>query len=267
MKVRAKKLKTRNQKGEIMDNSHFVRIKSAIVMLIAVLFVGIVDIKFITWLFLGAILYFAIDEAKNLFTVEDSLVYLVASVVWIAAIFVKEPIYLIFLALMTLAAKLAYDKSIDRKLFLPILYPLTSWLFIWSLYIDYGIISLLWLLVIVALSDIGAYYVGKKFGSRKFSPTSPNKTIEGVFGGIFLATLIGAVVIHTSSEITFLKSLIVALLTSISSIFGDLFESYLKREAGVKDSGNIIPGHGGILDRVDGYLFASVMLYIILNLG
>ena len=244
-----------------------VRLKSAAVMLGVVLLVGIIDVKFITWLFLGFILYFAIDEAVKLFRVDDTIIYPASAIVWIVALFVKEPINLIFLALITFAAKLAYDKSIEKRLFLPLLYPLASWLFIWALYIKFGMISLIWLLVIVALSDAGAYYVGKNFGKRGFSPTSPNKTLEGVLGGIVVASIIGGIVIASTSEIGFFSAIIVSALTSVASVFGDLFESYLKREAGIKDSGNLIPGHGGVLDRVDGYLFASVMLYIILTLG
>jgi len=165
-----------------------------------------------------------------------------------------------------MAAKLAYDKSIEPKAFLPIIYPYASILFMWSLYLNDGVKVLIWLLIIVALSDVGAYYSGKKFGKTKFSETSPNKTLEGVFGGVALSTIVGAILISTTSDINFFVAILVTLLTSVASIFGDLFESYLKREAGVKDSGDLIPGHGGILDRIDGYLFASVMLYILLNL-
>ncbi len=250
-----------------MESSHKTRIKSAIIMLAVVLFIGIIDTKFITWLFIGAILYFALDEAVELFRVDDTIVYPASAIVWVGAYFLSEPVNLIFLSLITLAAKLAYDKSVETKAFLPILYPLASWLFIWSLYTHFGMISLVWLLVIVAITDAGAYYVGKSIGKTKFSITSPNKTLEGVFGGIAIASFIGAITIASTSEIGFFTAIIVSGLTSISSVFGDLFESYLKREAGVKDSGNLIPGHGGILDRVDGYLFASVMLYILLNLG
>jgi phosphatidate cytidylyltransferase len=176
-------------------------------------------------------------------------------------------VLLLFLAIIALASRLAYDKSVENRDFLPLFYPLASMLFIWSLYLNSGIKALVWLLVIVALSDVGAYYTGKKFGKTPFSPTSPKKTLEGVFGGVALATIIGAILIVSTSEIGFIAALLLAMLTSIAGIFGDLFESYLKREAGVKDSGNLIPGHGGVLDRVDGYLFASIMLYTLLQIG
>ena len=244
-----------------------VRWQSAALMLGVIFIVGLLDIKFITWLFFGGVLFFAMQEASRLFRVEFEEIFIVCAISWIAAYFFKEPIYLIFLILIAMAAKMAYDKSIKPKSFLPFLYPFASMLFIWSLYIHFGVKVLIWLLVIVALSDVGAYYVGKNFGKRAFSPTSPNKTLEGFYGGVALATLIGGIVIASSSEIGFFASILIAFITSIASVFGDLFESYLKREAGVKDSGNLIPGHGGILDRIDGYLFGSVILYILLNLG
>ncbi len=250
-----------------MSVEHKVRWQSAAVMLGVIFLIGILDIKFLTWLFFGAVAYFAYDEAGRLFKVNSLELLPIIAISWVVAYFFYEPVLLLFLTLLVMAAKLAYDKSIDPKSFLPVLYPFASILFIWSLYLHGGVKVLVWLLIIVALSDVGAYYSGKKFGKTKFSETSPNKTLEGVYGGVALATLIGAILISATSEISFLVAILVALLTSVSSVFGDLFESYLKREAGVKDSGDIIPGHGGVLDRVDGYLFASVMLYIILNLG
>ncbi len=243
-----------------------VRVKSAIVMLAVVVLVGIIDIKFITWLFLGVVGFLAYIEALKLWGVDSAEALVIYVVSWLLAFIISEPIYVFFLVLLVLASKLAYDKKLDKRLMLPLLYPLASFLFIWTLYLKFGMQSLVWLLIIVALADIGAYYGGKKFGQHQFSPTSPNKTLEGVFSGVALATIVGAIVIANSSEILFLSAIVIALLVSVASVFGDLFESYLKREAGVKDSGDIIPGHGGVLDRVDGYLFASVMLYIVLTL-
>ena len=115
-------------------------------------------------------------------------------------------------------------------------------------------ISLLWLLIAVAVTDIGAYFVGKSIGKTPFCPTSPKKTMEGVVGGVLIATVTATFVGTTIVDIE--KALLISLLASLASVFGDLFESSLKRQAGVKDSGTILPGHGGVLDRIDGYLFA-----------
>jgi phosphatidate cytidylyltransferase len=248
-------------------SEHKQRWQSAAIMLGVILLVGLLDIKIITWAFFGLVLYFAYDEACRLFGVAKENLYIFIVIVWVASYFFKEPILLLFIALLTLASRLAYDKSVDKKDFLPLFYPLAGILFMWSLYLHFGVKSLVWLLIIVALSDVGAYYVGKNFGKTSFSPTSPNKTLEGVFGGVTIAGVVGAIVIASSSQIGFFAALLLAVLTSVAGVFGDLFESYLKREAGVKDSGNIIPGHGGVLDRIDGYLFASVMLYTLLRVG
>ena len=124
--------------------------------------------------------------------------------------------------------------------------------------------SLLWLLVIVAGADIGAYFTGKRIGQTTFCQTSPNKTLEGVAGGIVVATVLG--VIFSIDEVSLLSAIIISAFVAVSSVFGDLFESYLKREANVKDSGDILPGHGGILDRTDGYLFGGIIMLVLLRL-
>lgn len=243
-----------------------MRVKSAAVMLVAVLFVGIVDVKFITWLFLGAVLYFSFEEASRLWGVASSESFIVLVATWVLAYFFDTPINVIFLLFLIMASQLAYNKSIEKKAFLPFIYPVIGMLCMWSLYIEVGMVALVWLVVIVALTDIGAYYGGRKFGTTSFSPTSPNKTLEGVFSGVCVGTVVGSIIIASSSTISFFAAFLIALLIAIASVFGDLFESYLKREAGVKDSGDTIAGHGGVLDRVDGYLFASVMLYVLMNL-
>jgi len=133
------------------------------------------------------------------------------------------------------------------------------------LYRDYGIDWMFWLLVIVATTDVGAFFVGKSVGKTQFSPTSPNKTLEGVIGGVAFATVAGTITGYFMDLVPLFVALFVSLLTAVTAVFGDLFESYIKREAGVKDSGDIFPGHGGVLDRLDGYLFGAIMMTISLR--
>lgn len=128
-----------------------------------------------------------------------------------------------------------------------------------------------WLVIgtaITACSDTGAYFVGRSIGRNKLCPNiSPNKTIEGAVGGIVagLAAAVGfAMLLQPSFSWTFL--LLSAFLLSIMGIIGDLTESIVKRGTGTKDSGTLLAGHGGILDRVDSLLFAGPVLYYLLLL-
>jgi phosphatidate cytidylyltransferase len=119
------------------------------------------------------------------------------------------------------------------------------------------------LLLVVWLGDSGAYYVGKRFGRHKLSPRiSPKKTIEGLIGGMS-ASVITAVVIHFTFFKTFPlhHAVIAGVLLSIAGVIGDLAESMWKRSADVKDSGSLLPGHGGLLDRFDSILFTAPILY------
>jgi phosphatidate cytidylyltransferase len=120
------------------------------------------------------------------------------------------------------------------------------------------------LLLVVWLGDAGAYYIGKKFGRRKLSPRiSPKKTVEGLIGGV-ITSVITAVVIHFTffPRFPLTHAVIVGVMLSISGVIGDLAESMWKRSAAVKDSGTLIPGHGGFLDRFDSILFTAPILYV-----
>jgi len=119
--------------------------------------------------------------------------------------------------------------------------------------IDDGPFWVLGFFLIVVAADVGAYFSGKKFGRRKLAPSvSPGKTVEGFLGGLVLVVLIYIpllfVLFSTGEAVGLLVTVIV---TAIASVGGDLFESKLKRHVGLKDSSQILPGHGGILDRVD----------------
>jgi phosphatidate cytidylyltransferase len=117
--------------------------------------------------------------------------------------------------------------------------------------------------LVVMGADVGGYYVGKNLGKHKLIPkVSPNKTWEGVFGGLFLSAGFAAISSATFfPELSYKFSIPLALVMTVVGIFGDLAESAMKRGAGAKDAANILPGHGGLLDRLDSLLFNAPILY------
>jgi phosphatidate cytidylyltransferase len=244
-------------------NANKQRVLTGLVLLGIAVLTALMDSLFLTWAILGIAYLFSFHEAMKLFGEKDNKLYVYAVLVWVAAAFYSQPIGLIFVVLVIATSVMAHKKEVNYKALAPFFYPSISMLFMFTLYKDFGINMLIWLVVVVALTDTAAYFVGKSIGKTPFSPTSPNKTWEGVVGGIVIATVAGTFVglLHYS----FWIAVITSLLVSASSIWGDLFESYLKREAGVKDSGSIFPGHGGFLDRLDGYLFAVVIMVFVLT--
>ncbi len=121
------------------------------------------------------------------------------------------------------------------------------------------------LLIIEWLTDSGAYFIGSAIGKHKLSPkVSPNKSIEGAVGGVVVAVVASLLFNIIVGILPYPYLILVAVVVSVVGQLGDLCESALKRWAGVKDSGNIIPGHGGILDRFDSFFFAAPFLYLLL---
>mgnify|MGYP005850687777 CR=1 FL=1 len=243
--------------------THKERIVTGAALSALVLVIGFIDNFILMWSTLGVVYILAFKEAVKLFDVERDNLLPYAAGLWIVAAFYPYGDDLFVLAGVAYASAVAFNKNIPWRDFLPFLYPTAGMLFILTMYQEYGNLALLWLLAVVALADIGAYAVGKSIGKTPFSPTSPNKTIEGVIGGVTIATFGGMFLGLTIVDfgIAFTISLAVAL----ASVFGDLFESSLKRAAGVKDSGNLLPGHGGILDRIDGYLFGAIVMLVLLR--
>ena len=155
-------------------------------------------------------------------------------------------------------------------------YPLTLLPMIWMR--DDGRALLVFLMVTVWAGDIAAYYVGRRFGRHKLSRLSPNKTWEGsvasVAGSVVAALAVvytgevlsafGNTVLHITQPVW--QSIVLAVILNIAAQLGDLLESAIKRGAGVKDSGTLLPGHGGILDRIDALLLATPVLWCALLL-
>ena len=248
-----------SKKGEELRQ----RAITAAVIIALVLVVGLIDNIYLTGLVIGVIAFLGFLEAKELFGVnDDKIVYILLSSIFLSL--VTTPLAAGVFAVIVTASYVAYYQK-DVSLISPMLYPFLPLMALYALYLKTSMGHVGWLIVVVALTDTFAYFVGKNFGKkffdRGFCPTSPNKSIEGIVGGVFIATVIGAFVglYYTS----FLHAFFISLVVSVSSVFGDLFESYLKRRAGVKDSGDLLPGHGGILDRIDGYLFAGPVMFVL----
>jgi phosphatidate cytidylyltransferase len=124
-----------------------------------------------------------------------------------------------------------------------------------------------WLLAMIAASDSAQYYCGRTFGRRKLAPAvSPAKTVEGAVGGVAITTIVGALTASWALPgVSMAAAAALTLALALAGIVGDLFESLLKRSVGVKDSSSLIPGHGGVLDRIDSHLFAAPVFYSFLR--
>lgn len=145
--------------------------------------------------------------------------------------------------------------------------PISLSLLIFMKELDQGNFWIIWLLIVIFSNDTGAFYGGKFFGKNALSPNiSPNKTIEGSIGGIITSLIVGfifSVIFFKDFSLSFLM-IPASFMLAIAGQIGDLFESAMKRASNIKDSGSILPGHGGMLDRIDGLLLAIPVVYIYL---
>ena len=131
-----------------------------------------------------------------------------------------------------------------------------------------GTAMLFYLLFVISFSDIFAYFGGKRFGKSMLAPEiSPKKTWEGCFFGVLGGGIVGAVFGEITMSMFWLYGMLLAMVMAVVGQFGDLIESKIKRLCNVKDSGKILPGHGGILDRIDGHMLAAPVFYYLVKLG
>jgi len=224
----------------------------------------------------GAITLIAATEWANLMelkTISRRFIYL--AIVVALALFCAR--YILFPVILTvtfvwwlIAAVLVicyprgsgwWGKSIILRGLMGLLVLVPCWVAINYIFIqEEGRLALLYLFVLIWGADSAAYFVGKKWGKNKLAPlVSPGKSIQGLFGALVFTVLL-AVITQVLCRIPMERwhwGIGLSLLTVLFSILGDLFESMLKRNAGLKDSGNILPGHGGLLDRIDSLTAAA----------
>jgi phosphatidate cytidylyltransferase len=129
---------------------------------------------------------------------------------------------------------------------------------------EHGVLAVLTVLLAVWAGDAGAYFIGLLFGRHKLAPTvSPGKTWEGLIAGIVATIGVTFLALYEANFLSIPESLVLGAVIAIAAPLGDLFESALKRDADVKDSGRLLAGHGGMLDRIDALLFAWVAAYYV----
>jgi len=211
------------------------------------------------------LLYFKSYEKKIFLLISLVLIYLIHNhlnpegsklILWIASIFwlCMAPLFLIFkinLKKSFLSALIGWTLVIPLIISLNFLVQLSPW-------------TVLIVLTTIWLADSGAYFFGKKFGKRKLAISiSPGKTWEGFLGALFLVSLFSIAMTYFGFVNSYLSILFFNLILFLS-IEGDLFESYIKRMAKVKDSGDLIPGHGGVLDRIDSLCSSLPLATVIL---
>ena len=201
--------------------------------------------RFITSIFLVIVIFFSY---KNLIFLNIVLIVIN---------------YLLFLEFNSIFKNIFFKKKFLYFIFdtMALVYIIFISLWIWILLnssILFDKLSLIFIILICVSSDIGGFSFGKIIGGKKFSKISPNKTYSGVVGSFIFALVLGFIFSNFVNELFFNKKSIIflSLLISLASQIGDLFISFLKRKAKLKDTGIILPGHGGILDRLDGILLA-----------
>jgi len=181
------------------------------------------------------------------------LIYLVAAAWWLFAV---------YLVATYPESEAIWDDKLILKAFIGYAILIPTWLGVVELQLQSPWL-MMFVFVLVWAADIGAYFFGRKFGKNKLAPkVSPGKSVEGLLGGLAVSLLIGLLLKNLVglNELSIVQALIIFSIVVLFSVLGDLSESLFKRSSGVKDSSQLLPGHGGILDRIDS-LTAAVPIY------
>ena len=243
----------------------FIRVISSIVMIfLGAVFIGIGGTVFKAILIvISAILAWEILSFNNLHKHIRILTALFFAFIFTTNILFSQILSLILLIIFLIFYKviIKHNDFAQRAIYLILIF--FSLITLNDLRLELGLVQTLWVICCVIASDVGGYFVGRTVGGTKLWPIiSPNKTWSGIIGGWLLTMIITYIFIILFKEIEF-YFLFFSIFISIFSQFGDLYESFLKRNAGIKDSSNLIPGHGGFLDRFDGMIGAFFAVFII----
>jgi phosphatidate cytidylyltransferase len=229
----------------------------------------------------GLLVFWAATEWSRLMGVKTYwrrfIFPVLVSFVLIGAYFLPVSFYILYMALVWWVCALflilfypklssVWGRSITLRGIMGLLVLVPCWLAInYVRYAGNGAYILLYLFLIIWGADIGAYFVGRKWGRHKMAPVvSPGKSWEGLLGALIVTIILVTPVVYWyhMSYIHLMAAFILSILTVLFSVVGDLFESMLKRNVGLKDSGNVLPGHGGILDRIDS-LTAAAPIFVL----
>lgn len=249
---------------------------------VAILIAGILFHKFsflaIFALFSGICLW----EFQKLIHYKNTLLFAILFIGFYVLHFTKIPLSINWTVLgVTLFVQLLLLKDLlfiriipmfeKKKFIVSVFYLISCFLFITLIPFDglgnYQPIYILGLLILIWVNDTFAYLSGKNFGKHKlYEKISPKKTIEGFIGGLIACVIAGGLIHHFSNTLSTIHWIILAVITSVFGTIGDLIQSKFKRQAGVKDSGTIMPGHGGVFDRLDSILYAGPFVYLYLQI-
>lgn len=225
---------------------------------------------FLKIILLALIVLFMLILGACFLTYEPHHVHHIALIKIVLSLGALAWVFAIFLVLLPMK----YSLFLKNKIYLNIssfIFLIPAWVAFISLFQAGRPFAIIYLILITALADTGAYFSGKFLGKHKMAPQiSPQKTLEGALGGILLASFVSAeffeLVGHRLSA-DFLQILLISVGLVFISIVGDLFESLLKRLHGVKDSGVILPGHGGALDRIDSLIAVLPIFALVESVG
>ena len=178
-------------------------------------------------------------------------------------------LYLLFYEFFHIFNKIFTNNKIKLYLILScnLIFVTTITLYVWVIFTSNNLSNKIFLLLVFTItvsSDVGGYFFGKLFKGKKLTKISPNKTYSGLFGAYLLSLISSYSIFNSFYNIHFI--IFSSLIISSISQSGDIFISFLKRKANFKNTGSILPGHGGLLDRLDGVIFSLPVSYILINL-